>query len=89
MAADPENTLIMTLSSGGDVVINLRPDLAPQHVDQIVGAALDALLQRRDDGIDELLLQPVLLIELLALLARRLFLQLVEVFVGHGPRLCL
>jgi len=34
MAADPENTLIMTLS-GGDVVITLRPDLAPQHVDQI------------------------------------------------------
>ena len=34
MAADPENTLIMTLE-GGDVVINLRPDLAPGHVDQI------------------------------------------------------
>jgi peptidylprolyl isomerase len=34
MAADPENTLIMTLE-GGDVVINLRPDLAPGHVDHI------------------------------------------------------
>src|SRR5215218_3796754 len=34
MAAEPENTLIMTLE-GGDVVINLRPDLAPGHVDQI------------------------------------------------------
>ncbi len=34
MAADPENTLILTLE-GGDVVINLRPDLAPGHVDQI------------------------------------------------------
>ena len=34
MAADPENTLIMTLE-GGDVVINLRPDLAPGHVAQI------------------------------------------------------
>ncbi|WP_340314869.1 peptidylprolyl isomerase [Rhizorhabdus argentea] len=36
MAADPENTLIMTLE-GGDVVINLRPDLAPGHVDHIKG----------------------------------------------------
>ncbi|KKC26790.1 peptidylprolyl isomerase [Sphingomonas sp. SRS2] len=34
MAADPENTLVLTLE-GGDVVINLRPDLAPGHVDQI------------------------------------------------------
>ena len=32
--ADPENTLIMTLE-GGDVVINLRPDLAPGHVAHI------------------------------------------------------
>jgi peptidylprolyl isomerase len=32
--ADPENTLVMTLD-GGDVVIALRPDLAPGHVDQI------------------------------------------------------
>jgi len=34
MAADPENTLIMTLESG-PVVIDLRPDLAPGHVDRI------------------------------------------------------
>ncbi|ATE66714.1 peptidylprolyl isomerase [Rhizorhabdus dicambivorans] len=34
MAADSENTLIMTLE-GGDVVINLRPDLAPGHVGHI------------------------------------------------------
>ena len=34
MAADPENTLIMTLESG-DVVITLRPDLAPGHVAHI------------------------------------------------------
>ena len=31
---DPDNTLIMTLESG-DVVIKLRPDLAPQHVERI------------------------------------------------------
>ena len=40
MAADPEDTLIMTLA-GGDVVINLRPDLAPGHVDQIKALARD------------------------------------------------
>ena len=34
MAADPENTLIMTLESG-PVTIELRPDLAPGHVDRI------------------------------------------------------
>jgi peptidylprolyl isomerase len=38
MAADPENTLILTLD-GGDVVIALRPDLAPGHVDQIKSLA--------------------------------------------------
>jgi peptidylprolyl isomerase len=38
MAADPENTLIITLE-GGDVVINLRPDLAPKHVEQIKALA--------------------------------------------------
>jgi peptidylprolyl isomerase len=38
MAADPENTLIMTLE-GGDVVITLRPDLAPDHVAQIKALA--------------------------------------------------
>ena len=38
MADDPENTLVMTLESG-DVVIRLRPDLAPHHVDQIKALA--------------------------------------------------
>ncbi|RUX00495.1 MAG: peptidylprolyl isomerase [Mesorhizobium sp.] len=33
-AADPENTMIITLK-GGDVTIALRPDLAPKHVAQI------------------------------------------------------
>ena len=33
------NTL--TLSSGGDVVIKLRPDLAPGHVERIAGLARD------------------------------------------------
>ena len=31
MAADPENTIIMTLETG-PVIIDLRPDLAPGHV---------------------------------------------------------
>ena len=34
MAADPEDTLIMTLESG-PVVIELLPDLAPGHVERI------------------------------------------------------
>jgi len=34
MADDPENTLVLTLD-GGEVVIRLRPDLAPGHVDRI------------------------------------------------------
>ena len=33
-AAEPENTMIITLK-GGDVTIALRPDLAPKHVAQI------------------------------------------------------
>ncbi|HEV7255670.1 MAG TPA: peptidylprolyl isomerase [Mesorhizobium sp.] len=33
-AAEPENTLILTLGEG-DVTIALRPDLAPQHVERI------------------------------------------------------
>ncbi len=33
-AAEPENTMIITLKSG-DVTIALRPDLAPKHVEQI------------------------------------------------------
>lgn len=33
------DTLTLSLSSGGDVVIKLRPDLAPKHVEQILGLA--------------------------------------------------
>ena len=33
-AAEPENTLVLTLKDG-DVTIALRPDLAPRHVEQI------------------------------------------------------
>lgn len=33
-AADPDNTMIITLKDG-DVTIALRPDLAPKHVEQI------------------------------------------------------
>ncbi len=33
-AADPENTVILTLKDG-DVAIELRPDLAPKHAEQI------------------------------------------------------
>ncbi|CAN7366895.1 peptidylprolyl isomerase [Aminobacter sp. LjRoot7] len=34
LAAEPENTMIITLK-GGDVTVALRPDLAPKHVAQI------------------------------------------------------
>jgi peptidylprolyl isomerase len=33
--ADETNTLVLNLDSGGDVVIRLRPDLAPGHVARI------------------------------------------------------
>jgi peptidylprolyl isomerase len=33
--ADESNILVLTLDSGGDVVIQLRPDLAPGHVERI------------------------------------------------------
>jgi peptidylprolyl isomerase len=33
--ADEQNSLILNLDSGGDVVIRLRPDLAPGHVARI------------------------------------------------------
>jgi peptidylprolyl isomerase len=33
--ADESNTLVLNLDSGGDVVIRLRPDLAPGHVARI------------------------------------------------------
>ena len=35
------NTLTLSLSSGGDVVIKLRPDLAPSHVERIATLARD------------------------------------------------
>ena len=35
------NILTLTLSTGGDVVIKLRPDLAPGHVERIAGLARD------------------------------------------------
>ncbi len=34
-AIDPENTLNLDLSSGGRVVIQLRPDVAPNHVERV------------------------------------------------------
>ncbi len=40
MMADA-NTLTLTLSSGGDVVIKLRPDVAPRHVERITELAND------------------------------------------------
>ena len=36
-----DDTLTLTLSSGGDVVIKLRPDLAPGHVERITSLARD------------------------------------------------
>ena len=30
-----DDRLVLNLSSGGDVVIKLRPDLAPEHVERI------------------------------------------------------
>jgi peptidylprolyl isomerase len=33
--ADELNTLVLNLDSGGDVVIQLRPDIAPGHVERI------------------------------------------------------
>ena len=34
-AADDENTLILQLSTGGPVVIEMKPDVAPKHVERI------------------------------------------------------
>ncbi len=39
--ANELNTLVLNLDSGGDVVIRLRPDLAPGHVDRIRELAQD------------------------------------------------
>lgn len=38
-ALDPENTLLLDLSSGGRVSIQLRPDVAPNHVARIKALA--------------------------------------------------
>ena len=38
---DIPSTLTLSLDSGGDVVIKLRPDLAPGHVERIAGLAND------------------------------------------------
>src|SRR5206468_10573013 len=35
VAANPANTLALQLSNGGTVVIQLRPDIAPQEVERI------------------------------------------------------
>ena len=35
VAANPANTLTLELSTGGKVVIQMRPDLAPHHVERI------------------------------------------------------
>ncbi|MCV0396870.1 MAG: peptidylprolyl isomerase [Rhizobiaceae bacterium] len=40
IAADPEDTMIITLK-GGEVVVALRPDLAPRHVEQIKALVRD------------------------------------------------
>lgn len=39
IAADPSNRLTLELSNGGSVVIQLRPDAAPQHVERIQSLA--------------------------------------------------
>jgi peptidylprolyl isomerase len=39
--ADELNTLVLSLDSGGDVVIRLRPDLAPGHVERIKSLVSD------------------------------------------------
>lgn len=35
LAADPANTITMDVSTGGSVVIELLPDIAPKHVERI------------------------------------------------------
>ena len=43
MATDPENTLVMETTKGR-VVIELRPDLAPNHVERLKDAGPPGLL---------------------------------------------
>lgn len=40
-AADPDNTLVIELSSGGRVLIELYPDVAPKHVARVKQLAHD------------------------------------------------
>jgi cyclophilin family peptidyl-prolyl cis-trans isomerase len=40
LAAEPENTMVITLKDG-DVTVALRPDLAPKHVEQIKALVRD------------------------------------------------
>jgi peptidylprolyl isomerase len=35
VAANPENKLTLDLSNGGSVVIQMRPDVAPRHVERV------------------------------------------------------
>ena len=46
VAADPANRWTLELSNGGKVVIQLRPDIAPQHVYRIQQLTAPGLLQR-------------------------------------------
>ena len=46
VAADPANQLTLELSNGGTVVIQLRPDVAPAHVERIQTLVRAGLLQR-------------------------------------------
>ena len=53
--ADERNNLVLNLDSGGDVVIRLRPDLAPEHVARIrelaeAGFYDDVVFHRVIDG---------------------------------------
>ena len=47
VAADPANRWTLELSNGGKVVIQLRPDIAPQH------ASRSALFGIQQGGLDE------------------------------------
>ena len=48
VANDPSNRLTLELSTGGKVVIMLRPDAAPAHVERIKTLVRQRLLQRPD-----------------------------------------
>ena len=36
---DPENTLVIALKGGGEVVVEMLPDVAPRHVERIKALA--------------------------------------------------